>query len=77
MRFNVSCVRNSDYMGENNTRGVYGEEIAPEETIEEYSSKPVISIYYFLLLASQALTYSMYGEKLNIAPVGSPRSCKS
>jgi hypothetical protein len=31
-------------MGENNTRGVYGEEIAPAEIIEEYSSKPVISI---------------------------------
>ena len=60
---------------------VFGREIAPELTIEEYSSKSVISIYlsiyYFLLLASQALTYSMYGEKLNIAPVGSPRSCKS
>jgi hypothetical protein len=31
-------------MGENNTRGVYGQEIAPAEIIEEYSSKPVISI---------------------------------
>ena len=44
LRFNVSCVRNTDYMGESNTRGVYEEEIAPEETIEEYSSKPVVSI---------------------------------
>ena len=42
--FNVPCVRNTDYMGENNTREVFGEEIAPEATIEEYSSKPVISI---------------------------------
>jgi len=44
LRFNVSCVRNTDYMGESSTRGVYGEEIAPEEIIEEYSSKPVVSI---------------------------------
>ena len=44
LRFNVPCVRNIDYMGENNTREVFGEEIAPEAIIEEYSSKPVISI---------------------------------
>ena len=43
-RFNIPCVRNVNYMGENNTREVFGEEIAPEEIIEEYSSKPVVSI---------------------------------
>jgi hypothetical protein len=31
-------------MGEISTGGVFGRQIAPEATIEEYSSKPVISI---------------------------------
>ena len=44
LRFYIPCARNVNYTYESNTKGVYGEEIAPEETIEEYSSKPVVSI---------------------------------